>query len=326
MKKLQCSTSGMASNTPKLVTFDSVVKTYPGAAHRALDCVTLTIPQGVIFGLLGPNGAGKTTLLSMLVGRISPDEGIVKVGDRAITRETLATIGISPQEPAIYPTLTARENLEYFGRMQGLTGQHLKQRVQFSLDVAEIGDMADRRVEQLSGGYKRRLNLVIALIHEPELLILDETTVAIDPHSRSLIHQRLRELHASGVTIVMSTHYLEEAEQLCHEVAIMNHGRMVTQGSVDTLLASQHNDLLLLTLEQDPPETLYTLLLSIPGIRTVNMTGRSIQAKAEHPEHVAALILDTLHRHGITTKSLSFGTGSLEKAFLAMTEAEREEA
>jgi ABC-2 type transport system ATP-binding protein len=242
MNHLSCPAPDKSTDgTSGFITFDSVAKTYPGTRHRALDGVTLAIPKGVIFGLLGPNGAGKTTLLSMLVGRITADAGSVTVGGRDITRESLVKIGMSPQEPAIYPSLTARENLEYFGRMQGLTGKHLKQRVQVCLDLAEIGDMADRRAEQFSGGYKRRLNLVIALIHEPELLILDETTVAIDPHSRSLIHQRLRELHAKGVTIVLSTHYMEEAEQLCHQVAIMNHGRVVTQGAVETLLASQHS-------------------------------------------------------------------------------------
>jgi len=315
-----------ADGTSAFITFDSVAKTYPGTSHRALDGVTLAIPKGVIFGLLGPNGAGKTTLLSMLVGRITPDAGSVTVGGRDITRESLVKIGMSPQEPAIYPSLTARENLEYFGRMQGLTGKHLKQRVQVCLDLAEIGDMADRRAEQFSGGYKRRLNLVIALIHEPELLILDETTVAIDPHSRSLIHQRLRELHATGVTIVLSTHYMEEAEQLCHQVAIMNHGRVVAQGAVETLLASRHNDMIQLRLDQAPPDSLRTLLLGIPGIRAVDIAGRGIRVSAPHPDRMVSPILEALREAGVAVQSLGFGNGSLEEVFLSMTQAEREEA
>jgi ABC-2 type transport system ATP-binding protein len=315
-----------ADGVPAFINFDNVAKTYPGTTHRALDGVTLTIPRGMIFGLLGPNGAGKTTLLSMLVGRITPDAGSVTIGGRAITRETLIKIGMSPQEPAIYPTLTARENLDYFGRMQGLTGKHLQNRVQVCLDLAEISDMADRRVEQFSGGYKRRLNLVIALIHEPELLILDETTVAIDPHSRSLIHQRLRELHAQGVTIVLSTHYMEEAEQLCHQVGIMNHGRVVTQGTVASLLASQHNDIIQLMLRQDPPDALHGLLLGIPGIDAVNVAGRCIRVSAQYPAQKLNPILDALRVAGIAVQSLSLGTGSLEQVFLTMTQAEREEA
>jgi ABC-2 type transport system ATP-binding protein len=250
----------------------------------------------------------------------------VTVGGRDISRESLVKIGMSPQEPAIYPSLTARENLEYFGRMQGLTGKYLKQRVQVCLDLAEIGDMADRRVEQYSGGYKRRLNLVIALIHEPELLILDETTVAIDPHSRSLIHQRLRELHAKGVTIVLSTHYMEEAEQLCHQVAIMNHGRVVTQGAVEALVASRHDDLILLRLDQEPSDSLRTRLLGIPGIGAVGIAGRCIRVSAAHPEHMVGPILDVLRAAGVAPQSLSFGTGSLEQVFLSMTQAEREAA
>ena len=304
--------------------FNAVVKTYPGARRHALDGVTLAVPRGVIFGLLGPNGAGKTTLLSMLVGRVTPDAGSVRVGGRAITRETLAKIGMSPQEPAVYPTLSARENLEYFGRMQGLRGAHLKQRVQACLDLAEISDAADRRVEQFSGGYKRRLNLVIALIHEPELLILDETTVAIDPHSRSLIHQRLRELHAQGVTIVLSTHYMEEAEQLCHQIAIMNDGRIVTQGAVAALLNARHHGDLVLTLAQDPPESLRARLLGIPDLGEVAIAGRRVQIAAPHPERVAGAVLESLREADMAVQSLQFGVGSLEQIFLSMTGAERE--
>jgi ABC-2 type transport system ATP-binding protein len=315
-----------AEGTSAFIALAGVTKTYPGTAQRALDGVTLAIPRGEIFGLLGPNGAGKTTLLSMLVGRIKPDAGRVTIGGRDITHASLVRTGISPQEPAIYPSLTARENLEYFGRMQGLRGAYLKQRVQVCLDLAEMGELAERRAEQLSGGYKRRLNLVIALIHEPELLILDETTVAIDPHSRALIHQRLRELHAQGVTIVLSTHYMEEAEQLCQQVAILNHGRVVTQGAVATLLASQHSDLVSLRLDRDPPDTLRPLLLGLPGIRAVTIAGRCIRLSAAQPEHMVGPLLDALHAAGVAAQALSFGTGSLEQVFLSLTQAAREEA
>jgi ABC-2 type transport system ATP-binding protein len=325
MTPLPCFTpASSAPDTPPLLSFNDVVKSYPGTRRRALDGVTLAIPQGAFFGLLGPNGAGKTTLLSMLVGRITPDAGSVRVRGRAITHETLAKIGMSPQEPAVYPTLTARENLEYFGRMQGMSGAHLKTRVRACLDLAEISDAADRRVEQFSGGYKRRLNLVIALIHEPELLILDETTVAIDPHSRSLIHQRLRELHAAGVTIVLSTHYMEEAEQLCQQIAIMNHGRVITQGAVASLLASQQSSVIQLTLQQPPPDSLRTALMGIPGMHDIHISGRCIQATAPDPDQMAGPIMHVLHAAGITVQSLSFGAGSLEQIFLDMTAEEQE--
>ena len=304
--------------------FDGVVKAYPGTRRRALDGVTLAVPRGTFFGLLGPNGAGKTTLLSMLVGRIAPDAGSVRVGGRAIGRDVLATIGMSPQEPAIYPTLSARENLEYFGRMQGLRGAHLKERVQICLDLAEISDAADRRVEQFSGGYKRRLNLVIALIHEPDILLLDETTVAIDPHSRSLIHQRLRELHASGVTIVLSTHYMEEAEQLCQEIAIMNHGRLVIQGRVEALLAAQANETLVLVLDRKPPLDVLARLQGVPDLLEVVVDGRRILASTP-PQRLGAL-LELLRESGVEARSLTYGGGGLEQMFLNITRAEQEAA
>ncbi len=181
-----------------------VSKRFRPDAPPALDDLSITVPQGVIFGILGPNGAGKTTLLSILCGLLKPTAGSVRLaGHDTLTAEVKRMLGVVPQEPAIYPTLTGRENLEYFGRMQGLRGARLAERVEACLKIAEIGDQADRRVEHYSGGYKRRLNLVIGLIHEPRILILDEPTVAIDPHSRSLIHQRLRELHAAGVTILL---------------------------------------------------------------------------------------------------------------------------
>jgi len=222
-----------------------LVKQFTRDAPPALNKLTLAVPHNVIYGILGPNGAGKTTLLSILCGLLKPTSGSVRVGGLdmlSAAAEVKHLLGVVPQEPALYPTLTARENLEYFGRMQNLTRERLEERVQACLKLAQIGNQADTPVEHFSGGFKRRLNLVIGLIHEPQILILDEPTVAIDPHSRALIHQRLRDLHAAGVTILLSTHYMDEAEQLCQEVAIMNRGEVVTQGGVQELLGAQRNE------------------------------------------------------------------------------------
>jgi ABC-2 type transport system ATP-binding protein len=228
-------------------------------------------------------------------------------------------LGMVPQEPAIYPTLTARENLDYFGRMQGLSGEHLRDRIRACLELAEMAEEADQRVEQFSGGFKRRLNMVIGLIHEPEILILDEPTVAIDPHSRSLIHHRLRELDSAGITILISTHYMEEAEQLCREIAIINHGRVLVQGSVPDLLAMQRNETIQIHLDDAPPAGLTGKLEQIPGVLEANLAGRCALIVAEQPDRVVAPLMQVLHEVGLRANSLNFGSTSLEQVFLTLT-------
>lgn len=297
-----------------------ITKRFRPDAPPALDDLSITVPQGVIFGILGPNGAGKTTLLSILCGLLKPTAGSVRLaGHDTLTAEVKRMLGVVPQEPAVYPTLTGRENLEYFGRMQGLRGARLSERVETCLKIAEIGDQADRRVEHYSGGYKRRLNLVIGLIHEPRILILDEPTVAIDPHSRSLIHQRLRELHAAGVTILLTTHYMEEAEQLCHQVAILSRGRVVVAGEVQALLARHRDDSIQITLEREPPSGLEAALQALPAVGEVSLSGRCLVATAPHPMQAALVLLEALRAHGLEAVSLEYGLSSLEHIFLHYT-------
>lgn len=297
-----------------------ITKRFRPDAPPALDDLSITVPQGVIFGILGPNGAGKTTLLSILCGLLKPTAGSVRLaGHDTLTAEVKRMLGVVPQEPAIYPTLTGRENLEYFGRMQGLRGARLTERVEACLQIAEIGDQADRRVEHYSGGYKRRLNLVIGLIHEPRILILDEPTVAIDPHSRSLIHQRLRELHAAGVTILLTTHYMEEAEQLCHQVAILSRGRVVVEGEVHALLARHRDDSIQITLDREPPAGLAIALQRLPGVGDVNLSGRCLTATAPHTMQATIALLEALRTHGVEAVSLEYGQASLEHIFLHYT-------
>lgn len=298
----------------------NITKRFREDAPPALDDLSIIVPQGVIYGILGPNGAGKTTLLSILCGLLKPTAGTVRLaGHETLSPEVKRMLGVVPQEPAIYPTLTGRENLEFFGRMQGLRASRLSDRVEACLRLAEIGDQADRRVEHYSSGYKRRLNLVIGLIHEPRILILDEPTVAIDPHSRSLIHQRLRELHAAGVTILMTTHYMEEAEQLCHRVAILNRGRVAVEGEVHALLARHRDDSIQMRLDRDPPPGLAQALQSLPSVGEVNLNGRCLTATAPNPLEAALALLQSLHAQGVGLESIAYGHASLEHIFLNYT-------
>jgi ABC-2 type transport system ATP-binding protein len=263
--------------------------------------------------------------MSTLCGLLKPTSGSVYIcGNNTLTERAAVKkiLGMVPQEPAIYPTLTARENLDYFGRMQGLSGAHLEQRIMACLELAEMVDESDKRVERLSGGYKRRLNMVIGLIHEPRILILDEPTVAIDPHSRSLIHHRLRELHASGISILISTHQMDEAEQLCQEIAIIDHGRVLVQGKVADLLSMQRNETIQLQIEGDPPADLAARLEHIPELLEAHVAGHCLLVVSDHPDQVMIPLMQALQDYGVVVRSLSFGTTSLEEVFLSHTDGQ----
>ena len=310
------------ANADAVIQLRQLSKVFPGGRKAALDSVDLDVARGGFFGILGPNGAGKTTLMSILAGSLKPTSGSVCIDGRDAIADRGAMkhiLGIVPQEPAIYPTLTARENLDFFGRMQGLSGAHLEARIQACLDLVEMAGAADQRVESFSGGYKRRLNMVIGLIHEPSILILDEPTVAIDPHSRSLIHQRLRELHRSGITILISTHYMEEAEQLCQNIAIIDHGRVLVQGTVPDLLALHANQTIQIRLAGSPPPTLERKLAHLPGLLETAVIDQCVLATAQHPEQVIGPLLSALHDEGLAVRSLNYGATSLEQVFLAYT-------
>jgi ABC-2 type transport system ATP-binding protein len=284
--------------------------------------LSLAIAPGRFFGLLGPNGAGKSTLLSLLCGLLAPTHGTIRVQGtdvRTDPQTVKAIIGLVPQDLAIYPTLTARENLEFFGRMQGLRGRRLAERVAACLAIARLEDLAGRRAETFSGGLKRRLNLVIGLIHEPRLLILDEPTVGIDPQSRYFIHESLRELHAAGMTILYSTHYMEEAEQLCDELAIIDHGRILARGTVPELLRAHRDGAIEAHLEADLPVALVAELRALPHLRASQIEARHIQLKSDAPDETVTALLATLRRGHVPLASLSLGAMNLEQVFLALT-------
>jgi linearmycin/streptolysin S transport system ATP-binding protein len=210
---------------------------------KALDGVSFSVREGELFGLLGPNGAGKTTLLSVLSCLLEPTSGEVRLQGRRLHRGeqwVRRLIGVVPQELALYGDLTARENLHFFGELYGLRGAALRERVNAVLAAVALEDKANDRVHTFSGGMKRRLNLGAALVHEPRLLLLDEPTVGVDPQSRNHIFEEVRRLNAAGVTILYTSHYMEEVQTLCPRVGIMDHGRLAACGAVPDLLRQLH--------------------------------------------------------------------------------------
>jgi ABC-2 type transport system ATP-binding protein len=224
-------------------------------SNVAVDDLSIELRRGEIFGLLGPNGAGKTTTLHMTVGLLTPDAGLVEMeGGRPTDPAIRARIGVAPQSLALYDDLSALENLDFFGRIHHLTGSLLRDRVAWCLEFAGLTDRRKDRVKTYSGGMKRRLNLAVAMVHDPPLLLLDEPTVGVDPQSRNLIFERILDLKKLGRTVVYTTHYMEEAQRLCDRVGIMDRGQLLALDTVDRLIAA-HGGRSVVTVERADGET-----------------------------------------------------------------------
>ncbi len=225
--------------TPPIIDIRKLRKTYRGAAHPSVDGLTLQVSEGAFFGLLGPNGAGKTTTLSVLCGLCPYDAGEAKVGGLDVRREMgriRRMIGVVPQEIALYPELTARENLHFFGGIQGIPSATLRKRINDYIELFDLAPHLSKKTSHLSGGMKRKVNLMVAMLHRPRVLFLDEPTVGVDVLSKQEIVTHLQALHREGMTLVYTSHDMAEAEKLCTHVALMNRGRVVCEGAPAGLL------------------------------------------------------------------------------------------
>lgn len=219
-----------------LLEVKNMIKRYDHAL--ALDHISFEVNEGELFGLLGPNGAGKTTMMSVLSGLIRPDDGeIYFAGQKKSTVDSLmkSQIGVVPQEIALFEDLSAEENLDYFGRLYGLRGKGLKENIHRALDFTGLSDRRKDYPKGFSGGMKRRLNIACAIVHQPRLILMDEPTVGIDPQSRNHILESIKALNREGVTIIYTSHYMEEVEQLCNRLAIVDHGRVIAQGTQEEM-------------------------------------------------------------------------------------------
>jgi ABC-2 type transport system ATP-binding protein len=223
----------------KVLIVENLVKTYKNSPTPAVNGLNFSILEGDVFGLLGPNGAGKTTTISIMTTLMKPTEGKVNIFGFDVENNPVQVkkaIGLVPQDIALYVGLTARENLRFFGHMYGLKGSYLEIRVSECLDFVGLTPSADQRIGTFSGGMKRRANLAAGILHKPRLIFLDEPTVGIDPQSRSMLLEKLIHLREEGVTMVYTTHYMEEAQSLCSSIAIMDEGRIIMQGPPQQLI------------------------------------------------------------------------------------------
>lgn len=274
----------------------------------AVEDVSFNIEKGEVFGLLGPNGAGKSTTIAMLVGALRPDTGSVSIGDWG-SPNTVAVrrhVGVAPQALAVYEALSARENLEFFGRIYGIEGARLKDRVAWCLDFAGLTDRANDLVKTFSGGMKRRVNMATALIHEPSIVFFDEPTVGVDPQSRNYIFDSIENLKASGVTILYTTHYMEEAQRLCDRVAIIDHGKILAMDSVDRLIA-EFGGVSVLTAD----------LIEAPAAVPAGAVLDDLELRMETREPLKDLA--SLSDQGVKFATLKIEKPDLESVFLSLT-------
>ncbi len=278
-------------------------------AVKAVDDISFDISDNQIFGLLGPNGAGKSTTIGLMIGVLNPDGGSVAInGENDPTRPRLRReIGAAPQSLAIYEELSAEENLAFFGKLYGISGSRLKQRVDWCLELAGLKDRKDDRVKKYSGGMKRRLNLACGLVHDPPILLLDEPTVGVDPQSRNMIFDKIEMLKKEGRTIVYTTHYMEEAQRLCDRVAIIDHGKILADGTVDDLIDAHGGKAIVSTEVQLPlPDG-----IELPA----ELEGNLLSFESSQPLQDIATLADA----GIKYKSLRVDRPDLEKVFLNLT-------
>ena len=309
-------------NKENIIEVAGLCKTYTGADRPAVDGINLAIGEGSFFGLLGPNGAGKTTFLSMLAGLLKPSSGKLLIAGLDIQGHLdviKQRIGLVPQDIALYPTLTARENLAFFGSMLGLSGSRLNVRIEECLDIADLNNFAGSMVEIFSGGLKRRLSLVIGLIHNPDILFLDEPTVGIDPQSRHFIYNSLRRMNADGMTIVYTSHYMEEVEQLCNDIAIIDHGRIIARGGVEELLSQHEYNIIRVRTADEIPAALQEKIMALPYIQESRLNKNGLTIKSNTPQQALLELVSILQQNNISIISLSAGMDNLEQVFLALT-------
>lgn len=289
---------------------------YPGADVDALQKISLTIAQGGIFGLLGPNGAGKTTLISLLSGLLDDSDNRIKINGADLTQAAKikpSLLGYIPQEYAFYPNMSARENLVFFAGVQGLCGEYKEDRIAFGLEFCQLSSVADQRAETFSGGLKRRLNIAIGLLTDPDIILFDEPTVGIDPQSRAFILDQIKILSESGKTIIYTSHYMEEIEKLCDQLAIIDAGQVLTQGSLFDLKQAQKSCLRIELCEPLTDEK--KAALPEHSSNGIYLTVYTLKSAAD-----AHQWLQNLSSHGIELHSFSYGGGDLESLFLQLTQ------
>jgi ABC-2 type transport system ATP-binding protein len=329
---------------PVILEVENLVKKY--GDYEVVKGVSFSVQEGEVFGLLGPNGAGKTTIISMATGVLAPTAGTVRIGGydiRRDARQVKRLNGLVPQDLALYPSLSARSNLEFFGRIYGLRGRELKERVEDVLRIVALTERADKPVETFSGGMKRRVNIAAGLVHQPRLLFLDEPTVGVDPQSRNHIFESVMRLNRErGMSIIYTSHYMEEVELLCCRAAIIDQGQIIALDTIKNLIELLGGGVIHVGLPRADDATLAELsalpavkeasLLPMPGAALAEAgslattldsqpapAGSIVQVVAEHSQQAVVNIIGYLNQRDIPLTSLEILEPNLESVFLHLT-------
>jgi ABC-2 type transport system ATP-binding protein len=300
----------------------NLVKKY--GDFTAVNGISFDIQEGEIFSLLGPNGAGKTTTISMLSTLYIPTGGDATIGGHSITKEPMAVrnlIGVVPQDLALYEDLTARENLSFWGQMYGLSGKTLNSRIDEVLEQIGLTDKAKDRVKTYSGGMKRRVNIGVGLLHKPKLLFMDEPTVGIDPQSRRAILDSVKDLNKLGMTVLYTTHYMEEAAELSDRVGIMDNGELIALGTQAELTqqVGEMETLILHVGENDDPERLAAAIRTLNGVKKADVTDHTVTVIVPQAEEALAPAVTKANELGIKIHSVDMREPNLEAVFLHLT-------
>jgi ABC-2 type transport system ATP-binding protein len=288
----------------------------------AVDDVSFAIEEGEMFGLLGPNGAGKTTTISMISCLLDPTSGEVVVDGHPIAGEAAAVkraLGVVPQEIALYPTLSAAENLMFWGRMYGLSGAALKTAVADALELAGLADRAKERIEKYSGGMKRRINIAAGILHRPKVLLMDEPTVGIDPQSRNHILETVKQLNASGMTVLYTSHYMEEVEFLCDRIAIMDHGKIIAAGTLNELRNIVGSQDVIDVKVSDVSDAVLERVRALEGVSKADRSEGAMSVLTTSSGSILGQLVQTLESEGAHVTSVSVTEPDLESVFLHLT-------
>jgi ABC-2 type transport system ATP-binding protein len=307
-----------------LAQVNNLVKKYEDSGVLAVDQVSFEILEGEVFSLLGPNGAGKSTTISMLSCLLKPSAGDATINGKSIVDDPMGVknaIGVVPQEIALYETLSARDNLLFWGRMYGMGGNTLKNRVEEILEQVSLKDRAKDKIQTYSSGMKRRINIAVGLLHKPKLIFMDEPTVGIDPQSRRRILDMVKELNQQGLTVLYTTHYMEEAEELSDRVGIIDHGKLIAIGTQKelTLMVGENEGLRLHFNDGDDIEPLVASILELPEVIEVSTTDHEILVIAPDAEEALPNIITKANNNGVRVRSIDIEEPNLEAVFLHLT-------
>jgi ABC-2 type transport system ATP-binding protein len=290
--------------------------------RKAVDRLNLKVEEGELFGLLGPNGAGKSTTVVMLSTILEPTQGTAIVGGHDIRekpKEVRKIIGVVPQEGSVYDDLTAMENLMYFGKLHGVDGETLRKRATKLLELVQLKNRTKDRVKTFSSGMKHRLNLVVGLVHEPRLLFLDEPTTGLDPAARLVVWEFIKQLRAQGITILLTTHYMDEADYLCDRVAFMDRGKIIAVGTPTELKRSIGKLEVIEIKTPKVPNTFLTKARKLRGIKKVVRTPESLRLLTPAADTLLSQVVGLASETGMRIDSLNIAQPTLEDVFIKLT-------